>query len=161
VFIQKYREKVLFCHIRKELGKVFYRLARQKESLIEEGHLMADHVRMMISIPPKYAVSQIVGFIKGKSAIHIAWTYIGRKRNFVCNDVGFAVGYLTYWLLAFLLAQDLTMLPWPRYVSEDRQCHVGKSATVSRSFRACSAQDAQYASRDLPVDRRVRFPDDG
>ena len=75
VFIPKYRRKVLFGHIRKELKEVFHRLARQKESLIEEGHLMADHVHMMISIPPKYAVSQVIGYIKGKSAIHIARTY--------------------------------------------------------------------------------------
>ena len=58
-------------------------MARQKESLIEEGHMMADHVHTMISIPPKYAVSQVVGFIKGKSAIQIARTYTGRKRNYV------------------------------------------------------------------------------
>ena len=83
VFIPKYRRKALFGQIRKELGDVFHRLARQKESLIEEGHVMGDHVHMMISIPPKYAVSQVVGFIKGKSAIHIARTYLGRKRNFV------------------------------------------------------------------------------
>ena len=83
VFIPKYRKKVLFGQIRKEMGEVFHRLARQKESLIEEGHLMPDHVHMMISIPPKYAVSQVVGFIKGKSAIHIARMYAGRKRNYV------------------------------------------------------------------------------
>ena len=83
VFIPKYRRKNLFGQIRKELGGVFHRLAKQKESLIEEGHIMADHVHMMISIPPKYAVSQVVGFIKGKSAIHIARTYLGRKRNYV------------------------------------------------------------------------------
>ncbi|MCU7848920.1 MAG: IS200/IS605 family transposase [Candidatus Thiodiazotropha sp. (ex Lucinoma kastoroae)] len=83
VFIPKYRKKVLFGQIRKEMGKVFHRLARQKESLIEEGHLMPDHVHMMISIPPKYAVSQVVGFIKGKSAIHIARMYAGRKQNYV------------------------------------------------------------------------------
>ena len=63
VFIPKYRRKQLFGQIRKELGEVFHRLARQKESLMEEGHIMADHVHMMISIPPKDAVSQIVGFI--------------------------------------------------------------------------------------------------
>jgi putative transposase len=62
---------------------VFRKLALQKESRIEEGHLMPDHVHMMISIPPKYAVSQVVGFIKGKSAIHLARTYGERKRNFV------------------------------------------------------------------------------
>ena len=81
--IPKYRRKNLFGQIRKELGGVFHRLAKQKESLIEEGHIMADHVHMMISIPPKYAVAQVVGFIKGKSAIHIARTYLGRKRNYV------------------------------------------------------------------------------
>ena len=83
VFIPKYRRKAIFGQIRQELGEVFRRLAEQKECVIEEGHLMADHVHMMISIPPKYAVSQVVGFIKGKSAIHIARTYAGRKRNFV------------------------------------------------------------------------------
>ena len=86
VFIPKYRKRVLFGQIRKEMGEVFHRLARQKESLIEEGHLMPDHVHMMISIPPKYAVSQVVGFIKGKSAIHITRMYAGRKRN--CNPPG-------------------------------------------------------------------------
>ena len=83
VFIPKYRKKVLFGQIRKEMGEIFHRLARQKESLIEEGHLMPDHVHMMLSIPPKYAVSQVVGFIKGKGAIHIARMYAGRKQNYV------------------------------------------------------------------------------
>lgn len=83
VFIPKYRKKAIFDQIRRELGDVFHRLARQKESLIEEGHLMRDHVHLMISIPPKYAVAQVVGFIKGKSAIHIARQFSGRQRNFV------------------------------------------------------------------------------
>ncbi len=83
VFIPKYRRKTLFGQIRRDLAEVFHNLARQRESLIEEGHLMPDHVHMMISIPPKYAVSQVVGYIKGKSAIHIARTYSGSKRNFV------------------------------------------------------------------------------
>jgi len=58
-------------------------LAKQKESQIVEGHLMGDHVHMCISIPPKLAVSHVVGYIKGKSAIHLARTYGGRRRNFV------------------------------------------------------------------------------
>lgn len=62
---------------------MFRQLAAQKESRIEEGHLLADHVHMLVSIPPKYAVSQVVGFIKGKSAIHLARVYGERKRNFV------------------------------------------------------------------------------
>ena len=83
VFIPKCRRKVLYGSLRKHLGEVFRKLAEQKESRIEEGHLLADHVHMMISIPPKYAVSQVVGFMKGKSAIHIARVYAGRRRSFV------------------------------------------------------------------------------
>ena len=82
VWIPKYRKKVLYGQIRKHLGDVFRGLARQKESKVVEGHLMLDHVHMLVSIPPKYAVSQVVGFIKGKSAIHIARTFMGRDRNF-------------------------------------------------------------------------------
>jgi putative transposase len=83
VFIPKYRRKVLFGQLRPHLGEVFRRLALQKESRIEEGHLLLDHVHMMIAIPPKYAVSQVIGYIKGKSAIHLARVYGERKRNFV------------------------------------------------------------------------------
>ena len=83
VFIPKYRRKLLYGRIRQELGEVFHRLCSQKESKIEECHLMPDHVHMMLSIPPKYAVSQVIGFIKGKSAIHIARSYGERRRNFV------------------------------------------------------------------------------
>ena len=83
VFIPKYRKKAIFGQIRKRLGEVLRKLAEHRESRIEEGHLMADHVHMMISIPPKYSVSQVIGYIKGKSAIHIAREFAGRKRNFV------------------------------------------------------------------------------
>ena len=82
VFIPKYRKKAIFGQIRSDLGDSFRRLAEQKESRIEEGHVMPDHVHMMISIPPKYAVASVVGYIKGKSAIHIARTFGERKRNF-------------------------------------------------------------------------------
>ena len=82
VFIPKGRRKVLFGHLRPHLGEVFRRLAEQKESRIEEGHLMPDHVHMLVSIPLKYAVSQVVGYIKGKSAIHLARTYSEKQRNF-------------------------------------------------------------------------------
>lgn len=69
VFIPKYRRRALYGELRRHLGEVFRRLAEQKECRVEEGHLMADHVHMMLRIPPKYAVSQVVGYIKGKSAI--------------------------------------------------------------------------------------------
>jgi putative transposase len=83
VFIPKCRRKTLYGQLRQHLGEVFRKLATQKESRIEEGHLLQDHVHMLIAIPPKYAVSQVIGFIKGKSAIHLARVYGERKRNFV------------------------------------------------------------------------------
>jgi len=83
VFIPKCGRKKLYEQLRPHLGEVFKKLAQYKESKVEEGHLMQDHVHMLISIPPKYAVSQVVGYIKGKSAIHLARVYGERKRNFV------------------------------------------------------------------------------
>ena len=83
VFIPKCRRKTLYLELRRHLGEVFHKLALQRESKVEEGHLMPDHVHMLLSIPPKYAVSQVVGYIKGKSAIHLARVYGERKRNFV------------------------------------------------------------------------------
>ena len=83
VFIPKCRRKVLYQGIRQELGTVFRSLAEQWECRVEEGHLMPDHVHMLMSVPPKYSVSNMMGFIKGKSAIHIARVYAGRRRNFV------------------------------------------------------------------------------
>ncbi len=82
VFIPKYRRRRLYAQLRRHLGEVFHQLAWQKESAIEEGHLLPDHVHMLIAIPPKYAVSQVIGFIKGKSAIHVARVYGERRRNF-------------------------------------------------------------------------------
>jgi putative transposase len=82
VWIPKYRRKVLYGELRKHLGSILRELAMQRESKIVEGHLTKDHIHMLISIPPKYSVAQVVGFIKGKSAIQIARTFGGRKRNF-------------------------------------------------------------------------------
>jgi len=72
VFIPKYRRQALYKELRRHLGEVFRQLAKQKESQIEEGPLLSEHVHMMIGIPPKYAVAQVIGYIKGKSAIHRA-----------------------------------------------------------------------------------------
>jgi putative transposase len=82
VWIPKYRKKRLFGELRKALGPVLHELAAHRESEIIEGRLCVDHVHMLITIPPKYAVAQVVGYIKGKSAIWIARNYAGRKRNF-------------------------------------------------------------------------------
>ncbi len=79
VWVRKYRRKVLYGEIRRYLGEVIRDLAAQKECRVEEGHLRSDHVHTLISIPPKHSVAQTVGFIKGKSAIHIARNYLGRR----------------------------------------------------------------------------------
>ena len=83
VFIPKYRKKVLYQQLRRELGTVFRELVKRQESEVLEGHLMADHVHMLLWIPPKHSVSAVMGFVKGKSAIHVARVYAGRRRSFV------------------------------------------------------------------------------
>jgi putative transposase len=82
VFVPKNRRKIFFGKIRKELGAIFHELARQKECQIHEGHVMPDHVHMLISIPPKIAVASAIGFLKGKSAIAIARKFRGKDRNY-------------------------------------------------------------------------------
>lgn len=81
IFVPKHRKKVLFGQLRKELVKIFHELAKQKESRITEGNLSIDHVHMCIEIPPKYAVSSVLGFLKGKSAIAIA-RIKGKEKNY-------------------------------------------------------------------------------
>jgi putative transposase len=92
IFIPKYRRSALFGVVRKELGAVFHRLAQQKECRIEEGHIRMDHVHILISIPPKLAVSSIVGYLKGKSAIHVARHILKRERNYAGQSL-WARGY--------------------------------------------------------------------
>jgi putative transposase len=92
VWIPKCRRKRLYGEIAKKLGGIFHEWARQHESKILEGHLCPDHIHMLIEIPPKYAVSEVVGYIKGKSAIYIARTYLGRKQN-VTGQNFWARGY--------------------------------------------------------------------
>ena len=92
VFIPKYRKKVLFGALRRDLGNVFRNLAGHRETRVEEGHLMPDHVHMLLSIPPKYAVAEVVGYIKGKSAIYIARTFMGKAKNYTGQNF-WARGY--------------------------------------------------------------------
>ncbi|WOG25885.1 IS200/IS605 family transposase [Endozoicomonas sp. 8E] len=82
VFIPKKRQKVIYGSLRKFLGAIFHDLASRKGCEIVEGHLMRDHVHICISIPPKYSVSNVVGYLKGKCAIAIARHFKGKQRNF-------------------------------------------------------------------------------
>ena len=92
VFIPKRRKRAIYGSLRKYLGEVLHELARQKESMIVEGHLRPVHIHMCVSIPPKYAVSNVIGYIKGKSAISIARNFTARKRNFA-GESFWARGY--------------------------------------------------------------------
>ena len=87
VFIPKYRKKAVFGKIKKNLGAVFHDLARRRECRIEEGHLMPDHVHMLVSIPPKYSVAEVIGFIKGKSSIWIAQNIERKAKNFTGHKI--------------------------------------------------------------------------
>ena len=95
VWIPKCRRKMLYGQLRKNLGDVLHDLARQKESRVLEGHLQPDHVHMLISIPPKYAVSQVVGYMKGKGAIHIARSYLGQRKNY---------GGMSFWARGYFVS---------------------------------------------------------
>ena len=88
VWIPKFRKKVLYGQLREHMGEILRELARQKESRVVEGHLIPDHIHMLISIPPKYAVASVVGFIKGKSAIHLARSFMGRRKNYEVKTFG-------------------------------------------------------------------------
>ena len=82
VFVPKFRRKVLYGKIRKFLAPVFHELAKQRECTIVEGHMVQDHVHMLIKIPPKHSIAQVVGYIKGKSAIAVAREFSGKKKNY-------------------------------------------------------------------------------
>ena len=82
VFIPKCRKKKLYGAVRNFLGPVFHELASQRGSKIIKGNMVQDHVHMLISIPPKYSVAEVVGYMKGKSAIAVARQFGDKKRNF-------------------------------------------------------------------------------
>ena len=112
VFIPKCRKKELYGKVRKFLGPVFRELAGQRECTIIEGHMVQDHVHMMIKIPPKYSVAEVVGYIKGKSAIAVARQFGGRQRNFNGERLwarGYAVstvGFNTEQVKAYIRHQE-------------------------------------------------------
>lgn len=92
VFIPKYRKKALYGALRNQIGSVLRKLAESKGCQVLEGYVMTDHIHMLITIPPKYRVSDIVGYIKGKSAIHVARHFRGKERNFT-GESFWARGY--------------------------------------------------------------------
>jgi putative transposase len=108
VFVPKYRKKVLYGKIRAFLAKQFHELAAQRGCKIEKGNMVQDHVHMLISIPPKYAVADVIGYIKGKSAIAVARNFGNKTRNFngerfwargyAASTVGFEVSYVTEYI---------------------------------------------------------------
>lgn len=121
VFVPKMRRKMVFGQIRIQLGPIFHELARQKECRILEGHLMPDHVRMCIEVPPKYPVASVIGFLKGKSAIAIAREFGGKQRNFTGEHFwvrGYAVS-----TVGFELEQVRTYIREQEANDEKRRFH--------------------------------------
>jgi len=91
VFIPKRRKKVIFGKLKEQLKEIFHDLAKQKECSIVGGNLCADHVHMILMVPPKYAVSSVIGFLKGKSAMAVA-RFHGKEKNFTGEHM-WARGY--------------------------------------------------------------------
>jgi len=131
VFIPKCRKKRIFGTLRRQLGAILKELAEHKESRIVEGHLMPDHVHMCISIPPKYSVSNVVGYIKGKSAIAIARRFGGRTRNFT-GEVFLARGY---YVSTVGLDEDMVRAYIRRQEEEDARYEQMKLGMCSRLGR--------------------------
>jgi putative transposase len=121
VFIPKRRKKRIFGSLRRHLGEIFHDLAGYKESKIVEGHLMGDHVHICISIPPKYAVANVVGYLKGKSAIQIARKFGGRQRNFTGENF-WARGYYVLYLGLFQRRFPKLFLGQRRTISHTDHC---------------------------------------
>ena len=112
VFIPKYRKRQLYGVVRKHLGEVFHRPAKHKECWIEEGYVMPDHVHMLINVPPKLAVSSVVGYIKGKSAIHVARHFLRRERNYAGQRI-WALGFFVDTVgLASICLRRSVMASW-------------------------------------------------
>ena len=82
VFSPKYRRKVIYNQIRKDVGEIIRTLCQYKGVEIHEGHLMPDHVHLLVSIPPKYSVSSVMGYLKGKSALMIFERHANLKYKF-------------------------------------------------------------------------------
>ena len=90
VFTPKYRRKIIYNQIRKDIGEIMHELCKYKGVEIIEGHMMPDHVHMLLSIPPKYSVSSVMGYLKGKSALmiferHANLKYKYGNRHFWCE----------------------------------------------------------------------------
>jgi putative transposase len=82
VFVPKYRKRAIFGNLRKEIGKILRELCIEHEIELIEGHAMADHVHLLLSIPPKFSIANTVGYVKGKSAIRIHRQFLGRERKY-------------------------------------------------------------------------------
>jgi putative transposase len=82
VFVPKYRKRTIFSELRRQIGGMIRDLCIQHEIELVEGHAMADHIHLLVSIPPKFSVANTVGFLEGKSAIQIHRRFLGRERNF-------------------------------------------------------------------------------
>ena len=178
VFIPKYRKKAIYGELRQYLGEVLRRLARQRESEVEEGHLLVDPVHRMLSIPPKYSVAQVIGYIKGKSAIHIAREFAGRSRSFVGQHF-WARGYFVSTLgrderaiRAYIRTQELEDRRHEQLRLDERSHPSGgpsgRVAATSGRFERLTTKAPGFAGGYLRVpgmpdslEVRVLYPPDG
>ena len=91
VWVPTYRKRVIFGQVRRGIGTILRELCRRHGVELLEGHALADHVHLLLSVPPKFSVANTVGFLKGKSAIRIHREYLGWPRNFPLSNPSAAI----------------------------------------------------------------------
>ena len=82
VIVPKYRRKIIFGRTRRQIGQILRQLCRQKGVELVEGNATMDHIHLVLSVPPKYSIAMLIGYLKGKSAIQIHRQQEGVKRGF-------------------------------------------------------------------------------
>jgi len=127
VFIPKYRRKVIYKKLRKDLGEIIASLCRYKGVKIEEGHLMPDHVHLLLSIPPKYSVSSFMGYLKGKSTVILFEKHANLKYKFG-NKNFWATGY-------YVSTVGLNEATIRKYIQDQEKEDLMKDKTTKKEYK--------------------------
>ena len=133
VFVPKYRRKAIYGEIRKDISDYLKRLCKYKGIEIIEGHMMIDHVHMLVSIPPKYSVSQVVGYIKGKSALMIFENHANLKYKY---------GNIHFWSEGYYVSTvGLNEATIKKYIREQEQQDIAKDKLSVKEYEDPFGED--------------------
>lgn len=127
VFSPKYRRKIIFANIRESIGEILKDLCKYKGVEIIEGHLMPDHVHMLVSIPPKISVSSFMGYLKGKSSLMIFDKHANLKYKFG-NRKFWAEGY-------FVSTVGLHEVTVKKYIQQQEKHDILQDRVSTREYQ--------------------------